>query len=57
METCRLNTKRRTNNAYNPTWVRRSGKQKEGWCDHCDSGGYLLMKSRAYVGFVNSGLT
>lgn len=44
-----LNSKRRPNNAYDPTWVRKSGKQKEGWCDHCENGGYHLMKNSGYL--------
>lgn len=43
------NDKKRPDNCYDPTWVRKSGRDKEGWCDHCESGGYFLIKNSGYL--------
>ncbi|ANB14114.1 Meiotic expression up-regulated protein-like protein [Sugiyamaella lignohabitans] len=42
------NLRKREGNIYEPTWVRGKKKLKEGWCDHCE-GGFYLMKNSGYL--------
>lgn len=34
---------------YDPIWCRRTGVNKEGWCNHCKDGGWYLMKNSGFL--------